>query len=99
MFLYMFSLSACARSSVIGKPNLNNVCFFNTVLANQNNRAQSFPADSNILPHNDQRQYRNSFDFAGFLDHFPKHDYSAMLSVFVCLDRFLQIWPKFENTD
>ena len=53
MFFIMFSLSACARSSVQDtweNQTWITAASFNTVLANQSNRAQSFLANSNKPP-------------------------------------------------
>ena len=69
VFLYMFSLSACVRSCVQGTWE-NQIFiiapFFNTVLANQNHHAQSFLANSNILPCNVRGHYRSPLTFPGF---------------------------------
>ena len=69
VFLYMFSLSACVQSCVQGTWE-NQIFiiapFFNTVLANQNHHAQSFLANSNILPCNVRGHYRSPLTFPGF---------------------------------
>ena len=68
MFFYMVPLSACAWSPLQEKWE-NQILImpasFNTVLSNQNNHAQSFLANFNVLLRNDRRQY----DFVGFPHH------------------------------
>ena len=48
--VFFVSMYTLIRSRHIGKPNLNNACPFNTVLANKSESAQSFLAKSNIHP-------------------------------------------------
>ena len=48
------------------KQNMSMTASFNTVLANQNNHAQSFLPNSNILPRNDRRQYWSPLILPGF---------------------------------
>ena len=95
MFLYMFSLSACARSSVQG--TWENQIFiipasFDTVLINQNNRAQSFLANSDLLPRNVRTQYRSLLTLPGFQNIFYRmtmlqymsFQFDYMLSIAKC---------------
>ena len=66
MILDMVSLSACVRFPPFTWENQITPASFNDILANQNNPAQSFLANSNIFPRDDRRQYRSPLNLPGF---------------------------------